>query len=318
MARKRQRRGKETEVPGFAEEAAPSRPRLTPVDIQQKVFRLAFRGYNERDVDEFLDLLTEEVAGLHEENKRLREKVAEGGGSPQTVQDAEQQAEAIVRQAREHAARLVEEAEGRGGSAPGALPTSFLLRERQFLQELASLVQSHARSLKEEARRARPVSPPPEPEGPEMPEARAAAGAAPQTATTAARDGGAAALESAPEGGPAEPERATPMATLAPQEERPPEPEPPPEPRPEPPAEAAWGPTEPAPGEIPGEPTAAWPSPEPRDEHDPLLSAWESAFLGGSESADRDHDADPSPGSNDAEGKHRSEPSLRELFWGEE
>ena len=48
--------------------------RITPVEIQQKEFRLAMRGYNERDVDRFLDELTEEVARLHAENKRLREQ----------------------------------------------------------------------------------------------------------------------------------------------------------------------------------------------------------------------------------------------------
>ena len=30
--------------------------RVSPVDIQQKEFRLAMRGYNERDVDQFLDV----------------------------------------------------------------------------------------------------------------------------------------------------------------------------------------------------------------------------------------------------------------------
>ncbi len=29
--------------------------RITPMDIQQMEFRNAFRGYNEREVDEFLD-----------------------------------------------------------------------------------------------------------------------------------------------------------------------------------------------------------------------------------------------------------------------
>ena len=33
--------------------------RLTPVDVQQKEFRLAVRGYNEREVDQFLDEVTE-------------------------------------------------------------------------------------------------------------------------------------------------------------------------------------------------------------------------------------------------------------------
>jgi DivIVA domain-containing protein len=43
----------------------PSRRRLTPVDVQQQVFRRAmFRGYNEQDVDDFLDEVTEEIALL--------------------------------------------------------------------------------------------------------------------------------------------------------------------------------------------------------------------------------------------------------------
>src|SRR5688572_26822553 len=90
--------------------------RLTPVDVQQVEFRLSFRGYNEQDVDEFLDRITEELARLHEENKRLQERGSEtavvpiGAGS---LEDANAEAEAIVRQAREHAARIVSDAERR-------------------------------------------------------------------------------------------------------------------------------------------------------------------------------------------------------------
>src|SRR6266508_1448083 len=40
----------DTQEAGFTTPA--TRPRLTPIDVQQKEFRLAFRGYNERDVDE--------------------------------------------------------------------------------------------------------------------------------------------------------------------------------------------------------------------------------------------------------------------------
>ena len=46
--------------------------RITPVDIQQAEFRLAFRGYNERDVDTFLDRVTEDLSSYLEENQRLR------------------------------------------------------------------------------------------------------------------------------------------------------------------------------------------------------------------------------------------------------
>ncbi|MGH2724439.1 MAG: DivIVA domain-containing protein, partial [Actinomycetota bacterium] len=163
MARRKRKRKGEPEGFGGDDAGPPGDTKLTPVDVQQKVFRLAFRGYREGDVDEFLDQVTETLALLHEENKRLRESLDSGtGGAPGSVSAAERQAAEIVRQAREHAARLVEDAERKvpPGEGRPAVPVSgsFLVRERAFLQRLASLVQSHARSLKDEARRAREAS----------------------------------------------------------------------------------------------------------------------------------------------------------------
>ena len=86
-----------------------------PADVQQKVFRLAFRGYNERDVDEFLDEVTESLAEMHEENKRLREQLQDAGGSAGATAAAQRQAEAIIQQAREQAA-------GIGQGAPAEWP----------------------------------------------------------------------------------------------------------------------------------------------------------------------------------------------------
>ncbi|MGH2740679.1 MAG: DivIVA domain-containing protein [Actinomycetota bacterium] len=131
-----------------------SRPRLiTPVDVQQMVFRLAFRGYNEHDVDDFLDHITEDLAGLHEENKRLREALTDAQAAATPVPlTAHQQAEETVRRAREHAARLLEEAEGRAAAQAAKAPSWFLIREREFLRRLASLIQEHADSLKRQAK----------------------------------------------------------------------------------------------------------------------------------------------------------------------
>jgi DivIVA domain len=41
--------------------------RITPEEVQQVEFRLAFRGYNERDVDAFLDRITEGLSSYREE-----------------------------------------------------------------------------------------------------------------------------------------------------------------------------------------------------------------------------------------------------------
>lgn len=126
---------------------------MTPTDIQQKEFRLAFRGYNERDVDEFLDQLTEELAGHIEENRRLRGQASLGETSAGT-DDASREAEAILAKARAEAGRVVREAEeraamvGAGGIDTRAVVAPYLSRERDFLQSLGQLVQGHAETIR--------------------------------------------------------------------------------------------------------------------------------------------------------------------------
>jgi DivIVA domain-containing protein len=132
--------------------------RITPVDIQQVEFRLAFRGYNERDVDAFLDRITEDLASYVEENGQLR-----GGMGPATVGqvsvgEGSSEADAIISRAREEAAAIVRGAEqeaaairgstGARGAARAAV-APFLNTEREFLQSLGSLVQTHAEEIKQ-------------------------------------------------------------------------------------------------------------------------------------------------------------------------
>ena len=115
--------------------ATPEPKRLTPVDVQQKEFRLAMRGYSEREVDEFLDLVTEEMARLYSENTRLRAQVETRGPVEGTAP-----------------------ASPPAPSAPPATPAAlqaFVAREQEFLKQLAGLIQDHARAVKEARRRAR-------------------------------------------------------------------------------------------------------------------------------------------------------------------
>jgi DivIVA domain-containing protein len=162
--------------------------RVTPVEIQQKEFRLAMRGYNERDVDLFLDEVTEEVARLYADNKRLREEV-EFGKTTRLETTGAAEAEGVMRQAREEAARIIAEATARastmGGGAgavqasgdpapvaaapPSEIMSIFLARERAFLQNMANLIQAHAEGVKQDVRRVRehvdrPIPPTPAPE----------------------------------------------------------------------------------------------------------------------------------------------------------
>jgi len=178
--------------------------RVTPVDVQQVEFRLAFRGYNERDVDAFLDRLTEDLAAYIEENQRLRSgmplPVSSAGAFNESA--ARTEADRIVAEAREEAARIVREAEARAaalGAATGdarAAVAPFLNREREFLQSLGNLVQGHAEEVKQmvfalrakaEAAPATPVVAAAPPESPAPPPERATPAEAPATpaATTA-------------------------------------------------------------------------------------------------------------------------------------
>ena len=168
---------KEKDTDGAEPFAPPSRrPRapkpISPLEIQQKEFRYArFGGYKMRDVDEFLDRVTEAMSAVVAENERLRT----GGPSAPPVlgtpdlDDVGRQADEIIQRAREEAERIVADARPRGHVRPGpasgggqrateedrAAINAFLAREKEFLQSLAGLVQGHAGSVKEMAKAAR-------------------------------------------------------------------------------------------------------------------------------------------------------------------
>jgi DivIVA domain-containing protein len=192
-------RKKRTQADSAAPQLEPRR--ITPVEIQQKEFRLAMRGYNERDVDQFLDEVTEEVARLYADNKRLREEV-EFGKTTRLETTGAAEAEGVMRQAREEAARIIAEATARAstigggagavqasgdpapvaGAPPSEIMSIFLARERAFLQNMANLIQAHAEGVKQDVRRVRdhvdrpiPATPAPEPQAPLAPD-RAEAG----------------------------------------------------------------------------------------------------------------------------------------------
>lgn len=140
---------------------------LTALDIQQKEFRVSrFGGYKMRDVDEFLDQLTDAFSTLASENERLRSGAAPVVGSPD-LDDVSRQADEIIARARAEAARITQEARAGAGAGVGAVSavsagsqsnaavSDFLTREREFLQSLAGLVQQHAEAVKGMAKTSR-------------------------------------------------------------------------------------------------------------------------------------------------------------------
>lgn len=48
---------------------------ITPLDIQNKEFRRSLRGYNEEEVDEFLDEVMKDFEKLYKENMELKDKI---------------------------------------------------------------------------------------------------------------------------------------------------------------------------------------------------------------------------------------------------
>lgn len=50
---------------------------LTPMDIHNQDFKRSFRGYNEDEVDEFLDQVVNDYEALFRENDRLKAQVAQ-------------------------------------------------------------------------------------------------------------------------------------------------------------------------------------------------------------------------------------------------
>ena len=156
-------KGKDTSTP----EVSAARSDLTPIEVQQKEFRVSrFGGYKMRDVDEFLDQVTDTFTSLTTANERLRA----GGAAPMVgspdLDDVGRQADEIIARARAEAARITGEAKAASaasvvsasGPADRAAVNAFLSREREFLQSLAGLVQEHAEAVKGMAKSARPAS----------------------------------------------------------------------------------------------------------------------------------------------------------------
>jgi DivIVA domain-containing protein len=175
--------------------------RLTPIDIQQKEFRVSrFGGYKMRDVDEFLDQITDSFTALSAEVDRLRA----GGAGPVVgspdLDDVSRQADEIIARARAEAARITDEARSTD-PPPTSVPeasargrqdrtavNAFIVQEREFLQSLAGLVQEHAEAVKGMARSSKSAT---EASKPSPQERSAAAPADASSEARSAQSGGA-------------------------------------------------------------------------------------------------------------------------------
>jgi len=98
--------------------------KLTPMDIHHKEFRHSLRGYDEKEVDDFLDTVADEFERLFKENIDLSERLEAANETVRGYQEmektlhntllsAQRSAEEIVNKAREEAATLLRDAEVR-------------------------------------------------------------------------------------------------------------------------------------------------------------------------------------------------------------
>ena len=92
---------------------------LTPMDIHNKEFKRSFRGYNEDEIDEFLDQVVNDYEKLYRENDTLKEEVERNKKDidqykrlEKNLQDtllvAQRTAEEVISTARANAAELKE------------------------------------------------------------------------------------------------------------------------------------------------------------------------------------------------------------------
>lgn len=99
---------------------------LTPLDIQQMVFRTKFRGYDREEVNRFLEELAQTVEALNRDNTQLRERIAMAEQQmselkrtettlSSTLVAAQSLAEDVKRSAQRDADLVIKEAEFKAG-----------------------------------------------------------------------------------------------------------------------------------------------------------------------------------------------------------
>lgn len=110
---------------------------LTPLDIQKKEFKRSFRGYNEEEVDGFLDQLLQSYESVYLENQSLKEKLEASEAAKARYQEMEkiikdavimaqknaddlvnnarQEADVLLNEARFQAEKIIGEAENKAG-----------------------------------------------------------------------------------------------------------------------------------------------------------------------------------------------------------
>lgn len=133
---------------------------LTPIDIHNKEFSRSFRGYNEDDVDDFLERVIQDYEGLIRQNKQFEEDVEKSNEklahyssledslsksilvaqetAEEVKSNARKEAQLIIREAEKNADRIVSEALNKARK---------IALEMEEMQKQASIFRARFRSL---------------------------------------------------------------------------------------------------------------------------------------------------------------------------
>jgi cell division initiation protein len=91
--------------------------RMTPLDIQQMVFKVAFRGYDKEEVNRFLEEIAQTVELLNRDDAVQREKIlfleqqlAELKRTEATLSNAHREADLVIKEAEQKASELIHQA----------------------------------------------------------------------------------------------------------------------------------------------------------------------------------------------------------------
>lgn len=138
--------------------------KVTPLDIQQKRFHIAFRGYDRREVDEFLDLVREEMEALVREvtelrefhqsyEERLRSITEREDALKNTMLTTQRLVDELKENARKEAALILKEAELRSQQISAAAQQerarieadiqNLKRRRHHFLEDMKKIIQMH-------------------------------------------------------------------------------------------------------------------------------------------------------------------------------
>lgn len=147
--------------------------RISPLEIQQKQFKMKFRGFDVEEVFGFLEIVREEMEDLLRENSNLKENIQRAESQireyrdmeitlKETLMTAQQMVEDYKTNARKEAELLVKEAESKADiMIKEAHEKVIKIHEditdmkgirRHFREELKRLVEGHLRMLETDER----------------------------------------------------------------------------------------------------------------------------------------------------------------------